>query len=383
MILLNLASCHGLLRNFRTSADLLQQALLALRCGTGALAPANAEAAGAMEHQEKQRRIAEPRPDRTAEAALSTVETTLRREGLLDFGAEADEKEDEVEAREVEVAKKAEGPAASAYDGAVMAATQVLFSVSVLLQTWPGDRDSSGGQLREDSRDKADGIKGEGTFGSDDASSRGADKLVDWEQLVGSIQLKNPLAQKGALRQVTKCVTRLAGSWSWWGLKVFERGSSATTSDSSGVSGQALLLQELIPLCFFNMAAVLSALSDFDLQSWVLPILKEGVALSLVLFGPGHPLSSRLLRAVRKAAYVWRNCELLRIHGPEGHRAGTSPVRIILCRPSQGGCVSTSRQLQPHGRRLRSAVCRNSRQLAGSFRHLPATNANLSCIVLL
>lgn len=87
--------------------------------------------------------------------------------------------------------------------------------------------------------------------------------------------------------------THLHKSWPLWGRP--KRDSEAP--------GAGLVLRETLLLCFLNAAALLGQLHlPAAHESVVLPILREGLCLALVLFGAQHPLALKIVNAFQRAS---------------------------------------------------------------------------------
>lgn len=65
--------------------------------------------------------------------------------------------------------------------------------------------------------------------------------------------------------------------------------------------GAGLVLRECLLLCFLHGAASLAhCCPERRWETWVLPLLREGLALAIVLFGPKHPLAVKLINSFQK-----------------------------------------------------------------------------------
>ncbi|CAK9067045.1 Calcium-dependent protein kinase 2 [Durusdinium trenchii] len=94
--------------------------------------------------------------------------------------------------------------------------------------------------------------------------------------------------RKMAAPGVAKHYAKLKQVWPYW---------KSVTQDL----GIGLVFRECLLLCFLHVACALAQLSSkrvYDL--WVVPSLREGLVLAIVLFGSKHPLALKLMNASRR-----------------------------------------------------------------------------------
>ncbi|CAE7731803.1 CPK2, partial [Symbiodinium microadriaticum] len=91
---------------------------------------------------------------------------------------------------------------------------------------------------------------------------------------------------------IAKHAAKLKKVWPEWGKIASE----------APVPGAGLVLRECLLLTFVHAATALAQLSSKRLYDiWVVPPLREGLVLAIVLFGSKHPLALRLIHACQRA----------------------------------------------------------------------------------
>ncbi|CAE8610282.1 unnamed protein product, partial [Polarella glacialis] len=84
---------------------------------------------------------------------------------------------------------------------------------------------------------------------------------------------------------------KLKKAWPQWGKPLLP----------SDAPGAGLVLRECLLLSFLHAAAALAqCCTEPRYRIWVVPPLREGLALAIVLFGPKHPLALKLINACQK-----------------------------------------------------------------------------------
>mmetsp|Transcript_55038 Transcript_55038/g.98130 ORF Transcript_55038/g.98130 Transcript_55038/m.98130 type:complete len:803 (-) Transcript_55038:117-2525(-) len=155
------------------------------------------------------------------------------------------------------------------------AVARTLLAVKVLLRPWP-------------------------EFGEQEAVANGA---VATSSMRASAQAQvNPLTSSEnndlqaqlsemAGARIALCASRLKKAWPQWGKPV----------PSADVPGGGLVMRECLLLSFLHAAAALAQLCSEPVYGlWVIPPLREGLALAIVLFGPKHPLAFKLINACQR-----------------------------------------------------------------------------------
>jgi len=90
---------------------------------------------------------------------------------------------------------------------------------------------------------------------------------------------------------IAQHATKLKKVWPQWGKPL----------QATEVPGAGLVMRECLLLCFLHAASALALLCSEPVYSlWVIPPLREGLALAIVLFGPKHPLALRLINACQR-----------------------------------------------------------------------------------
>eukprot|EP00440_Ansanella_granifera_P019064 gb/GFBE01020715.1/.p1 GENE.gb/GFBE01020715.1/~~gb/GFBE01020715.1/.p1 ORF type:complete len:846 (+),score=96.42 gb/GFBE01020715.1/:1-2538(+) len=96
---------------------------------------------------------------------------------------------------------------------------------------------------------------------------------------------------KMAAPGIAQHAAKLKKAWPQWGKPL----------QSNEVPGGGLVMRECLLLCFLHAASALALLcSEAAYSLWVVPPLREGLALAIVLFGPKHPLALKLINACQR-----------------------------------------------------------------------------------
>jgi len=116
--------------------------------------------------------------------------------------------------------------------------------------------------------------------------------------------------------RIAYCASKLKKVWPEWGKPI----------PSADVPGGGLVMRECLLLSFLHAATALSQLCSEPVYGlWVIPPLREGLALAIVLFGPKHPLALRLINACQRVT-------------PQASRPATSGS--TASRPATSGSTS-------------------------------------------
>lgn len=272
-VLLNLSAAHASLREANEALEALNKATLALRSAAGRLCGDNLQEV-----------------DQAAKAARAAVSAVLgppqleRSQAYGDGGASlytpstyGGLHDPELDAASVLAGA---GPATSLQAGkhtatprmnsVEAAVTHTLLVAKVLLWPWP--------EFREEEAVASGAL-------STDADSKVALGQPDAEG--GLPQRLRKLSAPGIARHASQ----LAQAWSLWGKPM----------PALDVPGGGLVLRECLLLAFLQAAAALSqCCPESSHSAWLLPPLREGLALAVVLFGPKHPLSLKLINSCQK-----------------------------------------------------------------------------------
>lgn len=104
------------------------------------------------------------------------------------------------------------------------------------------------------------------------------------------MDLQNTLS-KLAAPSIAQHAAKLRKAWPQWGKSL----------GAGEAPGAGLVLRECLLLCFLHAATALGLLcSEAAYSQWVIPPLREGLALAIVLFGPKHPLALKLINACQR-----------------------------------------------------------------------------------
>jgi len=165
-----------------------------------------------------------------------------------------------------------DGVSSNSYE-AEATATRKLLVASVLLWPWPEFHEVEAMANTASNSDAAD-------CKSSDNSHINPERLN--MQAVG----------EEAVPRIAQHAARLKKTWPLWGRPL----------PASDAPGGGLVLRECLLLCFLHAAtAFVHFRCAHTCGEWVLPLLREGLALAIVLFGPNHALAIRLINTYQKA----------------------------------------------------------------------------------
>lgn len=275
--LLNLSSALGALRDHGQALEVLNEAVLALRSSVGSLFGDKV-----IQTEEAAR-----------EAICSAIEAQVPESaGFASAGRVAPGEtllcsKDELPKAELPKATPSETSTAVAdfpwEDRGVelhlpapdLAVSKALYTTQLLLKPWPVLHEGAFSLTLKEA------IK------ESERSSRNP-----WSDVVATC-LSGPMLPQ-SVSGLQQAAERLCSSWSLW---------AKFPATDAEVPGVGLLMRELIVICFFNTAATMSQVcTPCCLETWLLPVIQQGLALSLVFFDSKHPLALMLTQSLRKAA---------------------------------------------------------------------------------
>lgn len=137
------------------------------------------------------------------------------------------------------------------------------------------------------------------------------------------MDLESTLA-KLAAPSIAQHASKLKKSWPQWGKMLL----------AGEAPGAGLVLRECLLLCFLHAATVLGLLcSQAAYSQWVIPPLREGLALAIVLFGPKHPLALKLINACQRVQR--KQCPVPEV--PSQRPGSSHPARRVPAPPGNRG----------------------------------------------
>lgn len=217
----------------------------------------------------------------------------------------------------------------------VAVAHTVLFN-KVLLWPWP--------EFREEEAVASSAFNSV-TESSEDESVQASPENVMHKL---AVQLKSQAAAG-----IARHAAQLKSSWPLWGQPV-------TLLDAPGAG---LVLRECVLLCFLQVVAILRQCCPRSrYNTWITPLVQEGLGLAIVLFGPKHPLAHKLIKAYHKAQ--WAAQDTAKLHAVL-QEVPASPLGVA--RGTRANVVSSDMNLAVDGRPSSPEPKARGRQKAQPF----------------
>lgn len=341
-ILLNLSAALSLIREGAKSLSTLNQALLAMRSSTGQL--------GQMGISE-------------VEAACKAAEVAVQ--AVLGCPTKAAEEQNARMTGAVQEAFSAEFSARP--DNTEIAVARTLLVAKVLLWPWPEFREEEAVASTSVADPAPDLLE----LDEDGISS--APPKSDQQELERSTpkvrQEDDMRLRQQAASGIAKHAAKLRKVWPEWGHPLLaEEASEGSTA-----------LRECVLLCFLQALVALRQCGHRNVvRAWATPVLHEGLALSMVLFGPKHPLAFKLMSALRELRPVRQNhadeegkVEVTKkAQDSSARQQGVGAKKWV---PGPGGGPGESlvarKQARTPGRRLRDIPLPLARERQGSDVH--------------